>query len=281
MMKDMENSTGPLMARYADIVSAIATSAGERIRAAYSESLAIEYKNGDVQDEVTSADREIGIRIAEELKKNFPEHEIYSEEEHGDITSIAGHAHLWTIDPIDGTSNFARRIPLFTTVISLVQNGEPVFSVVHHPITRETFIFANGEGVWRDGVRVHASSKSDPKEAFAVVRPGRNKKVQPWAFKVVEDFTSGAVAKVGNFGASAYDLSLLSSGSVEIVIYGGMTTADISGTIGMVREAGGEVYTSRGVPVAITLTPQTIIAVASPQLFEHLKPLLRLDLLPS
>lgn len=272
---------GPLSKEYTKIVSAIAISAGERIRDAYMQSLSIEHKNGDTRDEVTSADREVGAWIAAELAKNFPDHAIYSEEEHGDILNIAVHQNLFTIDPIDGTSNFARRIPLFTTVISLVQSGVPVFSVVHNPITRETFVFAKGEGVWRDGVRTHTSQIVDPKESFAIVRPGRNKKVQPWAFKVVEDFTAGAVAKVANFGASAYDLSLLSSGSVEIVIYGGMTTADIAGAIGMVREAGGEVYTPAGMPVEITLTSQTIIAVASSMLFENLKQDLSLGLLPS
>ncbi len=280
-MNNMEKADGPLLAQYGDIVTAIAISAGKRIHDAYDKSLVIEHKDGDVRDEVTSADREVGAWIATELSKNFPEHEIYSEEEHGDITAISTHKNLWTIDPIDGTSNFARRIPLFTTVISLVQNGEPVFSVVHNPITCETFIFAKGEGVWRGGVRVHTSPRVDPKEAFAVVRPGRNKKIQPWAFKIVEEFTAGAVAKVANFGASAYDLSLLSSGSVDVVIYGGMTTADIAGAIGMVREAGGEVYTPHGVPVSITLAPQTIIAVSSPQLFENLKPALSLESLPS
>jgi len=269
------------MEQYGEYITNIAHLAGGRIRSAYLLPISIEHKNDDVLDEVTKTDREVGAWISSEIEKKFPDHIIYSEEEHGDITAVAEHNNLWTIDPIDGTSNFARRIPLFTTAISLVQNGTPVFSVVYNPITRETFVFAKGEGVWRDAVRTRASQKDNPKEAFAIVRPGRNKKIQPWAFKVVENFTSGAVAKVGNFGASAYDLALLSTGSVEIVIYGGMTTADIAGAIGMVREAGGEVFTQSGVPVEITLSPQTIIAVASPELFEKLKPTLHLDLLPT
>ena len=143
------------------------------------------------------------------------------------------------------------------------------------------FVFAKGEGVWRDGERVRTSMKSDPKDSFAILRPGRNKTLQPWMFHIVESFTGGAVAKVANYGASAYDLSLLASGSVEVVIYGSMTTADIAGTIGMVREAGGEVYSPLGVPVEITLDPQPLIAVASPELFVKLKPLLHLELFPS
>lgn len=277
----MEKSETPLMSQYAEVVTNIATTAGNQIREAYMQSLRIEHKNGDVRDEVTSADREVGEWIANELRTQFPTHEIYSEENHGNIETIPTHKYLWTIDPIDGTSNFARRIPLFTTVISLVWLGKPVFSVVHNPITNETFVFAKGEGAWRDGERVRTSLKSEPKDVFAILRPGRNKAVQPWMFKIVESFTEGAVGKVANYGASAYDLSLLASGSVELVIYGSMTTADIAGAIGMVREAGGEVYGTDGVPVEITLTPQSIIAVATPSLFEKLRPLLHLELLPA
>ena len=139
-------------------------------------------------------------------------------------------------------------------------------------------MFVKGEGVTRNGVQKETSKKEKPKDVFALIRAGRVKKYHPWITKIMEEFLAGNIAKHANFGASAYDLSLLASGSIEAVIYATMTTIDIAGAIGMVREAGGEVYSAKGIPVEISYEPQPIIAVASSALFEKMKPLLHLNL---
>jgi fructose-1,6-bisphosphatase/inositol monophosphatase family enzyme len=235
-------------------------------------------KGDDYRNEVTDSDKNIEDFLKTKIKEILPEYNIYGEESGGDISSDK----VVTIDAIDGTSNFARRIPLYSSIVSLVEGGEPVMGAMTNPSiyfgnTSEVMTYIKGDGVYLNNVKVNASNISDPKECYALVRPGREEKALNWGLNIINDFNRGGVKKIGNFGSSAYDLSLIASGRVDIVIYGTMTTADIAGAIGFVREAGGEVYGRDGLPVKITTVRQPIIAVASKELFSNLKPLLRLE----
>lgn len=66
-------------------------------------------------------------------------------------------------------------------------------------------------------------------------------------------------------------LFTLAAGRVEIVIYGTMTTRDIAVAVGLVREAGGEVYDSNCASVTLSDVPQKIFAISNKELFEKLK----------
>lgn len=250
-------------------------SVAERIRTLANSNLVRSSKGDDARNEVTTGDTDIETLLIARLCEQYPTYAIHSEESGGDIEN----EHVWVIDPIDGTSCFARRIPLYATSLTLLEHGEPVLSVVMTPSisfedTADIYSFVHGEGVTRNGMPTRTSGLTNPKEAFALVRPGRNADIQPWAFRIIEAFTRGAVSKVANFGSSAHDLCLLATGSVDIVIYGTMTTLDIAGAIAMVRANGGEVYSKDGTPVTVSNESQPIVAVATPALYEALKPLL-------
>lgn len=236
-----------------------------------------ESKGLDHRNEVTEGDVQVEDNIKSELNLLYPEYKIYGEESGGELSG----GKMIMIDAIDGTSNFARRIPLYSTVVSFVENLEPVSGVIVNPSIffgdKPEICFYNREGVFLNGEKVTTSREIEPKNSFALVRPGRDPKAQDWSLDIISHFTKGAVKKVANFGSSAYDLSLLASGRVEVVIYGTMTTSDIAGAIGMVRAAGGEVYDKNLDPVTISTVKQPVIAVANRELLENLKPDLFLD----
>ena len=82
---------------------------------------------------VSDADLACEKKLRAELKKARPQDEVLGEEFGGEpVTS----GRQWVIDPIDGTKNYVRGVPVWATLISLLEDGEPVVSVVSAPALR-------------------------------------------------------------------------------------------------------------------------------------------------
>jgi histidinol-phosphatase len=113
---------------------------------------------------VTQADREAEAAIVEILGRAFPEHGFLGEE-----SGARGPQDVrWIIDPIDGTRNFVRRIPLWATLIALEEHGEVTCGVVHNAATGELYTARRGAGAHLDGRRLQVSDASGLDEAFFV-----------------------------------------------------------------------------------------------------------------
>jgi len=117
---------------------------------------------------VTEADREAERAIREVLRNAYPDFGLLGEEFGAEGPGDAGAERpdaspypttpTWIIDPIDGTVAFSRGIPLFSTLIALVENGEPVVGLIDLPALGERYIATRGGGAHRNGEPVHASS---------------------------------------------------------------------------------------------------------------------------
>lgn len=98
--------------------------------------LALSYQTGDLETRekpdqagpVTRADTEVNTRIVTALRAHFPDDDIVAEESGAELR---GRARCWYVDPIDGTSEYARGEPEWAVQIGLCIDGEPVFGVVH------------------------------------------------------------------------------------------------------------------------------------------------------
>ena len=86
------------------------------------------------KSEVTEIDRATETAITDILRVERPEHSVYGEE-HG-IVGPADARFQWVIDPIDGTSNFVRGVPVWASLIALVYDNVPVLGVVSAPAMR-------------------------------------------------------------------------------------------------------------------------------------------------
>ena len=95
--------------------------------------------------EVTVADREAEQIIRALITERFPDDAILGEE-FGETAADSGRT--WVIDPIDGTASFTLGVPLFGTLIGLLEDREPVVGVIHFPALKETVYAARGEGCW-------------------------------------------------------------------------------------------------------------------------------------
>ena len=131
----------------------------EIIKAAGAKALAL-FNNPDglkismkgAQDWLTHADGEVEAFIRAELQNRFPADAIMGEEEGGE-----GGEHLWIIDPIDGTANFARHDRLWCISVGFALRGVPMLGAVFAPSLDEFYAARKGRGATMNGKTIHAA----------------------------------------------------------------------------------------------------------------------------
>jgi histidinol-phosphatase len=97
--------------------------------------------------EVTPADVEVERLIRRLVEERFPGDHVYGEEEGGSDAGADGRR--WIIDPINGTTLFARQLPDFDMLLAVEQDGEPAVGVIHYPVTGITLYGRRGGGAWQ------------------------------------------------------------------------------------------------------------------------------------
>ncbi len=107
---------------------------------------------------VTEADREAEQAIREVILRAYPQHRIEGEE-----FGAQGEGELgWLVDPIDGTTSFVHRIPLFATLIALNQGSETLLAVVDLPALGRRFHAVASRGAWEGSQRLSVAEQFDP-----------------------------------------------------------------------------------------------------------------------
>jgi len=112
---------------------------------------------------VTEADKAAERAIRERLRAAFPGFAIRGEEYGAEGTREAP---CWLVDPIDGTIGFSRGIPLFSTLIALVDEGVPVFGLIDLPGVGERYVAWRGGGARRNGQPCRVSQETDLRRAI-------------------------------------------------------------------------------------------------------------------
>src|SRR5665213_1088585 len=133
------------------VVTAIAKGAGEIIMRHFAAPIPTTLKSSRI-DIVTAADTEAEAYIVKELLARFPTHHIVGEEGGGQGAPAVSAPYHWFVDPIDGTVNFASKLPHFCTSIALTTpDRQPLLGVIFDPTRRELFTAVNGEGARLNG----------------------------------------------------------------------------------------------------------------------------------
>jgi len=94
---------------------------------------------------VTVADRSAEELLRARIAKRFSGDGIIGEE-FGEESGNSGYQ--WILDPIDGTKSFIHGVPLYTTLVAVLRDGEPILGVIHAPAVGETVYAAKGAGCW-------------------------------------------------------------------------------------------------------------------------------------
>jgi fructose-1,6-bisphosphatase/inositol monophosphatase family enzyme len=179
---------------------------------------------------VTDADRGIETLLRERLSTLTPGWSFLGEEQ-----GLTGdpNAPAWVIDPIDGTNNFVRDLPLWTISIGAVHQGEPICGVVAAPVLDEISWAASGQGAWREAHgETQPIAARDRESLMHEDIIAYNTEVES-----AVDF-SRVPGCMRNFGSLAYHLTLLARGSLCAALARRHKLYDIAGGMAICREAG-------------------------------------------
>lgn len=203
---------------------------------------------------VSEADKESERVIAEHLKKNFPSIELLGEEtfaaKHAPGAKVeatpAGPEGRWILDPLDGTTNYIHRFPIFCISLALEMNGEIQVAVIDVPILKETYTAIRGQGAFVNGRPLRISANKELKKALlATGFVAEHEHVIAEQLKVFDEMVRKCRG-VRRPGAAAYDLTQVARGVFDGYWERNIQPWDSAAGILLVREAGGIVETYRG-----------------------------------
>jgi histidinol-phosphatase len=190
---------------------------------------------------VTQADREAEETIVSALGRVFPAWGFLGEE-----FGARGAADVrWIIDPIDGTKNFVRRIPVWATLLALEAGGEVVAGVIHNPVTGELYAARRGGGATLNGQPVRVSDVDDLWSAtllHAGLRLYRKAGVWDGLVRLID-----ATERQRGFG-DYLGYTLVAEGKAEMYVEVDLKPWDLAPCKIVVEEAGGRFTDLAGVP---------------------------------
>ena len=201
-----------------------------------------EYKeDGSV---VTPADIAMQNRLAKELTQHWPMYGILGEEMSDEEQLAVIHSSLtdsnvkgyWCIDPLDGTSNFAARLPFFAVSIALIVDNKQQLGLIYDPIREEMFTAIKGKGAYLNGKRIDHSHLNFAQEKPVVAEIDLKRLPKDIAVKLVSE---SIFASQRNIGSSAIDWCWIAAGRFDIYLHGGQKLWDYAAGSLIFSEAGG------------------------------------------
>ncbi|MFI5258130.1 MAG: inositol monophosphatase family protein [Candidatus Limnocylindrales bacterium] len=189
---------------------------------------------------VTEVDRAIERMIRGRLQAGYPGCGIVGEEEGSEGTD----ARLcWYVDPIDGTHNFVRGVPVFATMLAVALDGELQLGIVSAPALRERWIGWRGGGAWRGNERISVSSVATIAQA-QLVYGSRSEDIRSGIMPGL-DTTLGEAWRERGFG-DFWGHMLVAEGAAEAMMETGAHPWDWAAPLVIVEEAGGRFTTASG-----------------------------------
>lgn len=212
-------------------------------------------------DIVTSYDKEAEALIIERLRAAFPEHGYFAEE--GDYGKNADDGHVWYIDPIDGTNNFAHGIPFFAISLALYRGREPLFGLVYDPVREEVFHATAGSGAYLtagDGGSKRLAVSRAENLVQCLLASGFPYDRHTSEQNNVAQFAAFLKQAQGlrRMGAAALDLAYVAAGRLDGYWEYKLNSWDVAAGVLLVEEAGGVVTDVDGQPFRLTRTPELV-----------------------
>jgi histidinol-phosphatase len=244
MNDDRPSSISP--GRLLGTAVAIADEADRMAMAGFRKNVRVEHKPD--MSLVTEIDRSIERMARERLRAAFPGCGLVGEEEGAEARQSGAEDVTWYVDPIDGTHNFVRGVPVFATLLAAAVDGEVQIAVVSAPALGGRWVARRGGGAWRNdgegGIeRIQVSGVGSIEESQLVYgsrtadmlsgeMPGLDRTLaEAWRERGFGDF---------------WGYMLVAEGAAEAMIETGAHTWDWAAPSLIVEEAGGRFTTARG-----------------------------------
>jgi myo-inositol-1(or 4)-monophosphatase len=222
--------------RVLEVASTTAQRVGVRLLSDFGRAQGLEKDDGSL---VTESDRWADSEIRSSIVAAFPDHAILSEE---DVHTFTDAEWTWVIDPLDGTTNFTRGIPLWGISIGLLYRGEPVFGYVYFPPVNQAF-----HGYWAGNTGLDM-----PVGAYLNRQPIRVTQEQPsqnhffsFCARSLQIWQPGFPCKIRMLGVATYNFLAVASGASLGGVEATPKIWDLAAVWAIVHAAGG-VWVSLG-----------------------------------
>ncbi len=189
---------------------------------------------------VSDADRAAEQALRDLVARERPGEGVLGEEYGDDGTDVR-----WIVDPVDGTTNFVRGVPVWATLIALQRDGQTTLAVVSAPALRRRWWAVHGRGAYADGERVRVSAIARVEDAsisITSIRSLRRRGLADRYLALAERAWSSRA--LGDF----WQHTLVAEGSVDVALETGMNLWDYAPVQLIVEEAGGRCTDFAGEP---------------------------------
>ena len=222
--------------------------AGARLKRHFGRVKKITYKEGAATNLVTNVDREIEEYIKERIRREYPKDGILAEETPAERI---GSGRKWIIDPLDGTTNFAHRLPMFCISIGVEDEGEMIAGAVFNPVMGELFFARKGRGARLNGKLIRVSAARNLSRSLLVTgfpydvhdHPERS---LPYFNELIRHAQG-----VRRLGSAALDLCFVAMGRFDGFFEVHLNPWDTAAGVLILREAGGAITNFEGLPFSI------------------------------
>ena len=221
-----------------------AQAGAEIIQDYFEKEIRISNKEG-INNLVTEADHASEKVIIDTIRNDFPDHGILSEEI-GELATPS--EYKWIIDPIDGTVNYANRIPICCVSIAVEHNGEVIMGAVYNPFLNEFFFAQKGYGATLNNKRIKVSEKTEVLRSCLVTGfPYTYLDMPNGPLQIFERFIRRGIP-VRRLGSAAIDLCWVAAGRFDGFYEMNLKAWDSAAGYHIVEEAGGRVTDFKGNP---------------------------------
>jgi len=221
-----------------EFAKTLAHAAGEIMQRHFNNTTA-HYKSDNTP--VTLADTEINQLVIDRVRATYPTHGIYGEEASFDQENST----LWVCDPLDGTSSFARGIPVAVFSIALVIDGEPQLGVIYDPWTDRLYSAIKDQGAYLNDQSIQVS-KHILKSREAVIGYDYSPTMPFNTLRAAHELNQKT--RFSGLGSFVHGSALVASGKSVAYIASGNRPYDIAAAKVIVEEAGGRVTDLHGNP---------------------------------
>lgn len=190
---------------YAEKVLPVMRGVREMLVSGWGASEVVQYKEGSAWGVVTAMDLAVEEKVSVELGKIFPDIAFEGEERGGARSGKM----FWLMDPIDGTAHYVRGLPLCTSMLALIDNGQVVFSLIYDFLKDDMYWAEKGKGAFRNDTPINVSSRPvDQAYVGFETREGKPANAELWRkvsaqMPIVHTMTSG------------WEFAMLASGKIE------------------------------------------------------------------
>jgi myo-inositol-1(or 4)-monophosphatase len=224
-----------------------ARAAGEELMERYGSALDVNVKGlRDISTEADLAAERAALAI---IRQESPEGLIMAEEMHHERVEDPDRP-VWYVDPLDGTTNYARGLPSFSVSVGVSVHGVVRCGVVYAPLVDQCFWAEQGGGAYLNGKRLRASTRSTLMDGLVLLDWPRNQAQRELAAAYLARLAA-RVDAVRSFGSAALGFCYVAAGWAEAFFQYTLSAWDVAAGMLIVQEAGGRVSSLRGAPAQL------------------------------